>query len=51
MAGSLLFPGIVSGSDPTANPVIRIFASTVIHGLTATATVETPDREAAEGRG
>jgi NhaP-type Na+/H+ or K+/H+ antiporter len=28
-----------------------IFASTVIHGLTATATVETLDREAAEGRG
>lgn len=28
-----------------------IFASTVIQGLTATATVETPDRAAAEGRG
>jgi len=28
-----------------------IFASTVIHGLTATVTVEALDREASEGRG
>jgi NhaP-type Na+/H+ or K+/H+ antiporter len=109
MAGSLLFPGIVSGIDPTVNPLIwevsaelvvivvlfatglridvvalygvrgngslyylgyasthvefidegqlwavvafTIFASTVIHGLTAAVTVEALDREASEGRG